>query len=422
MVLSEKVMLKIPKNRQEHYRKLKYIFVWGDIIEVKIEDLHKGANVLIHAKCDYCDKELDIHYVDYMRNIANRTKYACRKCCHIKRKLTCQEKYGVENYVQTDEFKEKNKMTCKEKYGNEQFILSDKFKELSEKTCLERYGCKNPQGNEIVREKSKKTTIERLGVDHNFKSEECLTKRRKNTKEKYGVEHTTQVESVKEKIESSLQEHFGGRLKGSRIISEKIKNVNIEKFGYEYPMQNKDIQEKGKQTCIERFGVDCVFKSEEIKEKIISDNIEKYGVKYYVQSNEYKMRNLERWGTEYPSQNEEIHIKQQKSSLKIKKFNEQIYYQGTYELDFLNSYYDKINIIRGKRIPYVFEEKNHYYFPDFYLSDYNLLVEIKSTYTYEISAEINQIKKDSAIAEGFNFMFIIDKNYDEFENYLKTDL
>jgi hypothetical protein len=55
----------------------------------------------------------------------------------------------------------------------------------------------------------------------------------------------------------------------------------------------------------------------------------------------------------------------------------------------------------------------------FFIPEYNLIVEIKSSYTYNYELDKNQIKKDYCIKNGYNFIFIIDKDYLYFDNLLK---
>ena len=91
-------------------------------------------------------------------------------------------------------------------------------------------------------------------------------------------------------------------------------------------------------------------------------------------------------------------------------------YQGTYELDFLESYYNKVIIEKTNPIQYQLNENTHYYHPDFYLPDYNLIIEVKSSYTYEYDLDKNLAKNQYSIKSGFNFIFIIDKDYSELES------
>jgi hypothetical protein len=93
-------------------------------------------------------------------------------------------------------------------------------------------------------------------------------------------------------------------------------------------------------------------------------------------------KNKNNYGVEYPSQDPSIFKQIFKTSFKIKKFKDtNIYYQGSYELDFLEKYYDKYpDIQRGPRIKYIFKGKKHYYFSDFLIPSKNLIVEVKNSY------------------------------------------
>jgi len=142
--------------------------------------------------------------------------------------------------------------------------------------------------------------------------------------------------------------------------------------------------------------------------------MDKYGVEYPIQNYEIKEKtkktNLERYGVEYSAQNAEIFKKTRSSAFKLKNYKN-LTYMGTYELDFIETFYDKIIIENAKSIDYMFNGKNKVYFPDYYLPDYNLIAEIKSVYTYECEKDQNEAKKEAAINNGYNFIFIIDKDY-----------
>lgn len=91
-------------------------------------------------------------------------------------------------------------------------------------------------------------------------------------------------------------------------------------------------------------------------------------------------------------------------------------YQGTYELDFLEKYYNKITIEKIHPIQYKLNENVHYYHPDFYLPKYNL----KSTYTFQADYEENLSKREYSLRSGYNFLFIIDKDYTELNELIKN--
>jgi len=61
--------------------------------------------------------------------------------------------------------------------------------------------------------------------------------------------------------------------------------------------------------------------------------------------------------------------------------------------------------------------KSHLYYPDFYIPKYNLIIEIKSSWT--IITDKNMILKEYAtIQNGFRYLRIIDNDFEVFKNYL----
>ena len=74
--------------------------------------------------------------------------------------------------------------------------------------------------------------------------------------------------------------------------------------------------------------------------------------------------------------------------------------------------------MNGKTILYEINGKKLKYYSDFYLPDYNLIVEIKSTIWYDKHFEKNIMKEKTCKELGYNFIFIIDKKYDEFEKFI----
>ena len=163
----------------------------------------------------------------------------------------------------------------------------------------------------------------------------------------------------------------------------KYKSTCIKKFGFENPFQNEEIKKKSKETCMRNYGVDNSLKCINIKKKVQNTMIKNYNVNMI---NRYR----------------------------IKKYKDtNIYYQGTYELDFLEKFY-KIGIEKCKSIKY----GDKIYFPDYFFSKLNLIIEIKSEYIYKLHESKNLEKQKSCIDQGYNFIFIINKNYKEFEKLI----
>lgn len=198
--------------------------------------------------------------------------------------------------------------------------------------------------------------------------------------------------------------------------------------------------EKRKQTCLEKYGVDNVSKNENIKKKVKISMIENgtdygfkmqsykdtlmknYGVVNPFQSDVIKLKiqktNFKKYGVINPSQSLEIH-KKQHSGYILKHHETGLYYRGSYELNFIEYCLEndiEIENFKGT-INYYFDNKNRKYFPDFFIKKLNLIIEVKSSYTYECEKEQNEAKKKAAINNGFNFKFIINKSYN-LEDYI----
>jgi len=215
----------------------------------------------------------------------------------------------------------------------------------------------------------------------------------------------------------------------------------ISFYGYERTCSNKCILKLRQQTCLEKYGVTNVFKANEIKNKIKNTNLRKYGVSNYLNSEEGKKKKKKTWiknygvdnpqkskkirektkqtclkkyGVEYTHQNLEILNKSLKTRRLLKQFRDtNLTYQGSYELDFLEKFYDKIDIENGPSIHYLFEGKNKVYHSDFYISSKNLIVEIKSSYILSLDIEINE-KRKTCLNQGYDYILLLDKDYSNF--------
>lgn len=122
-------------------------------------------------------------------------------------------------------------------------------------------------------------------------------------------------------------------------------------------------------------------------------------------------------------QNQKIFDKSFKTRIKIYKYkNIKLTYQGTYELDFIKNFIDKINILNGYRINYISKNGiNRVYYSDFYIPSLNLIVEIKSSYTASLDDDLLE-KKLATITNGYNYILIMNKNYQEFINLIDINL
>jgi len=138
--------------------------------------------------------------------------------------------------------------------------------------------------------------------------------------EKYGVENAMQNKEVQEKGRlTNLKKYGVENCFQSETFKEKLKITNLEKYGVIYPMQNKEVQEKCKLTNLEKYGVENCFQSEEIKEKSKLTNLEKYGVEHVMQNKEIKEKGnltiFEKYGVEHISKSQFIKDKIKSTNL-----------------------------------------------------------------------------------------------------------
>jgi len=251
--------------------------------------------------------------------------------------------------------------------------------------------------------------------DDRYTCKKCnLEKRKKTCLEKYGEDSVAKLESSKIKQKETMKKNGTDFFFRTPEYKEKM----MEIYGVENTSQSTEIKEKKIQTCMENYGVKYPSQSTEIKKKQEATLYKNYGVKNPSQSIEIKEKKIrtcmKNYGVKNPSQSIEIH-KRQHSGYIRKHHKSGLYYRGTYEKDFIDfSIKNEIEIENfNGYIPYYFEGEDRKYFPDFFIKNENLIIEIKSTYTYEYDLEKNLAKRKAAISNGFNFMFVIDKGYDE---------
>lgn len=132
-----------------------------------------------------------------------------------------------------------------------------------------------------------------------------------------------------------------------------------------------------------------------------------------------KETNILNWGYESPMQNPEFFAEHQKSCFKKKIYTfpsgKTTIYQG-YEhfclndLIFDEKFKEEEILNCPTEVPeifYNFNGKKRRYYPDIYIKEKNLLIEVKSTYTFNIEKEKIMAKALRCKEMGFNFEFRI---------------
>jgi hypothetical protein len=236
-------------------------------------------------------------------------------------------------------------------------------------------------------------------LDNKYTCKKCnIVKRKNSCLKKYGTEFSSQNNDIKKKVKQTMLDR---NIKFFWCRGDEIKNRIFELYGVTHISKDNDIKKKKVETCLKNYGVEYPSQNRKIKEKQEQTCLKNYGVKY-------------------PSQNYKIHEKQQKSAHSLKYHSSGLFYRGTYEKDFIDfCILNNIQIKNVKKgIKYIFKNKDKIYFPDFYYEPLNLIIEIKSSYTYECELENNIIKKEAVINNGLNFIFIINKNYEDFQQFI----
>lgn len=245
---------------------------------------------------------------------------------------------------------------------------------------------------------------------------------------KYGVSNPSKSTQVIQKIKDSFTEKYGEGITNAMDLKEfrqKIKDTNIERYGTDKPQLLPEIETKSKETCLKKYGIEKPQKLKELKDKSTMTCNKLYVVNSPQQNKEIRQKSidtcLEKYGVENSSQDIAIYDKTMRRLYRTKDYTfpsgKLVRVQGyePFAIDYLLQFYNEsaINIetFIKPRITYLIELKKHYYFPDIYIPKDNLIVEVKSIYTYNKNKPKNMLKRQACIDSGYKFRFMIfDKN------------
>jgi hypothetical protein len=365
-----------------------------------LEDLYLISQSLTSMpQCPVCDKsKMFINYKKGYQNTCHSNE-CIKKYTQICRENSFLKKYGVVNPKQIKE-------------------VSDKI----EKTNIERYGHKNAASCQIVKDKIKETFVKNYGVDNPLKSQEIKNRIKSTNKERYGVENTYQMEKVKDKIKETYGDDFGF---GSNFFKEKSKETCNLKYGVDYHLQRSEVHEEITKTMNDLYGGRGLGSSQ-ISSKIYDAVESKYGNRHPMHNEEIvkKLENtcIFRYGGTNVMHSVEIFERSVKNALKKKEYilpsGRLLSVQGyePFAIKWLldNDYSEEDLYICNKdiesrigKIRYPRGEKMSRYYPDIFILKDNLIIEVKSEYTYNQNKEINELKKTACLNAGLNFKFMI---------------
>jgi hypothetical protein len=237
-----------------------------------------------------------------------------------------------------------------------------------------------------------------------------LDKFKKTCLEKFGTEYPQQNKEIQEKSKQTCLKNYNVENPAqSDIIKEKMKQTNLTLHGVEYALQSKDIRDKFKNTCLKNYGVENPSQSGIIKDKKIKTCIKNHNVEYSLQNveirNKGKITSFKKYGFEYPQQNKDIIEKTLNTC--IERYGEiwinQIPHYNPNSIVYLDMISEKINLfilhaLNGG------EKKFQRYYADGFIEHYNIVIEWDEIQHYYKKEK--DLKREQFIKENYNCKII----------------
>lgn len=151
----------------------------------------------------------------------------------ITAKMTCMEKYGVDNPMKVSEIKESASSTMVEKYGVKWYCSTadckksgidyitahkDAIVDKREQTCLSKYGSIHPTTVDSIKSKSIKTNMKKYGVPYSSQNSTTRDKSRKTSIQRFGVPYAVQNAEIHNKNMISGHKYKNYTLPSGKII------------------------------------------------------------------------------------------------------------------------------------------------------------------------------------------------------------
>jgi len=171
----------------------------------------------------------------------------------------------------------------------------------------------------------------------------------------------------------------------------KIHSKKLSEFWENNPDKKLEMVENYKKTMLEKYGVDNFSKTEEFVEKFENTCLERYGVTnpYFSNKCKWKFKN-------YTLPSGRI--------VKLQGYE-------NYAVDFLLLEFSENDITYENEdipsIPYIENEKDRNHKPDLYIHGENLLIEVKSTFTFGLHEDNVLLKQKFAKELGYDYHILI---------------
>ena len=255
----------------------------GSFIYVKIEDLDFMSNALIKYECDYCGKEIEVRFCDYMRwkeNIGERD--ACKECGSIKQGDNTFEKYGVRSQLSLKGVRDKINNSIKEKYGVDNVFELKETRDKIKATNLDNYGVENLFQSEIMKDKSKETCLAKYGHEYAMQNKDVCSRSTQNsmiTRARLDKLPSSRQQEYLHKIYGGLKNHVVDNCALDIVLLEEMIDIEFDGSGHNlrvkmgnYTQEEFDRKEVGRKYYLKSKGWKD-FRIISLKDKLPSDEV-----------------------------------------------------------------------------------------------------------------------------------------------------
>jgi len=222
-------------------------------------------------------------------------------------------------YEERKKFNQKN-------YGVDNVFQAAVVKKKMADTCQKKYFANRYQQTAEFSAKMTATAAKRTKETR----DEITEKRKATNIEKFGFEFPLQSLEIRQKLKDTCMKTYGvDNPQKSTLVRKKAESTCLERFGVKNSLLSGIIQQKVKATLQKNYSVDNPGQSDIIKERMRATNLERYGVEYPWQSDiiqeRIKATNLERYGVEYPGQSDII--KERMRATNLERYGVEYYAQ-----------------------------------------------------------------------------------------------
>lgn len=247
MIKDTEVEIKGHSSNYRYYGDLGYDVQIRKPFKVRPIHLMKGSSVKITSVCDNCLNETKTVFKDYW-NYTNGlvNPYFCKNCNYINSEKTSLENWGFTNPMKSEEVKEILRSSLLDKYGVDWYSKTNEWKDKFRKTSLENWGVDNPSKSKDVIDRIISKNNSRLGVDWPMKSFVVLEKSRQTSQRNWGVDRYSMRDGWKKELKAISQSKFGfDNYSQTDECKDKVRNTNDIKWGGS-PMKRDFFKNKSK--------------------------------------------------------------------------------------------------------------------------------------------------------------------------------